>query len=65
MNNIIKDAIQEGWDDYYSNSSTVYLTEEPFEEGWKEGYEWILIELSIRGYISDEIVEHYMNVLCV
>lgn len=65
MDNIIKNAIQEGWDDYYSNSSIAYLTKEPFEEGWKEGYEWILTELTINNEISEETLKKYMNALCV
>lgn len=65
MNNIIKDAISDSWCNYQEQTFGWIEEESAHNHGWKEGYEWILTELSTRGYISDEIVEHYMNALCV
>jgi hypothetical protein len=63
MNNIIKDAISDSWCDYQEQTCGWIEEESAHNHGWKEGYEWILTELSVRGYISDEIVKHYMNAL--
>lgn len=33
------------------------------EEGWKDGYEWILTELAINKEISAETLKKYMDKL--
>ena len=48
MNNIIKDAINESWRDYREYSFGWIEAEPAHNYGWKEGYEWILTELSIQ-----------------
>ena len=59
MNNIIKDAIKQAFNDIAVDDTIKSI----YTKGWLEGYEWILTELSIRGQISNEVIKHYMDVL--
>lgn len=59
MNNIIKSAIEQGFNGIAVDNTIRSL----YTNGWLEGYKWILTELSVRGHISNEVVKHYMDAL--
>ena len=62
MEKIIKDSIEENWRDY--QNTTIGEEENghwAHEEGWKDGYEWVLTELTINNEISPEIMKKYMD----
>ena len=64
MEKIIKDSIEESYKDYQEGSIGMDENEcWAHEEGWKDGYEWILTELTINKEISPETLKKYMDKL--
>ena len=65
MDKTIGEAIQQGFDDYQDSDMWNMTTNERdvYTLGWKEGYEWILTELTMNGKISGETLKEYMNKL--
>ena len=65
MNKTIGEAIQQGFDDYQDSDMWNMTTNERdvYTLGWKEGYEWILTELTMNGKISEETLKEYMDKL--
>lgn len=66
MNKLIKDAIEESWRDYQDTTIREEENEHlAHEHGWKDGYEWILTELTINNEISPEIMKKYMDKIVI
>lgn len=64
MNKLIKQTIEESYRDYQEESIGMDENENwAHEEGWKDGYEWILTELTINKEISPETLKKYMDKL--
>ncbi len=64
MEKIIKDSIEESYRDYQEGSIGMDENEQwAHEEGWKDGYEWILTELAINKEISEKTLKKYMDKL--
>ena len=64
MDKLIKDAIEESYRDYQDGSIGMDENEHwAHEEGWKDGYEWILTELAINKEISEKTLKKYMDKL--
>ena len=64
MDKLIKDAIEESYRDYQEGSIGMDENEHwSHEEGWKDGYEWILTELAINKEISEKTLKKYMDKL--
>ena len=65
MDKTIEKAIQQGFDEYQDSDMWNMATNERdvYTLGWKEGYEWILTELTMNGKISEETLKEYMNKL--
>ena len=62
MEKIIKNSIEESYRDYQEGSIGMDENEHwAHEEGWKDGYEWVLTELTINNEISPEIMKKYMD----
>ena len=62
MEKIIKDSIEESYRDYQEGSIGMDENEHwAHEEGWKDGYGWVLTELTINNEISPEIMKKYMD----
>ena len=64
MEKLIKNAIEESYRDYQEGS--IGMDENEYwahEEGWKDGYEWILTELAINKEISEKTLKKYMDKL--
>ena len=62
--NQIKNIIKESWREYQNNSIGMDENEcWAHEEGWKDGYEWILSELLINKKISQKEFKKYMDCL--
>lgn len=64
MEKLIKEVIEESYRDYQEGS--IGMGENEYwahEEGWKDGYEWILSELTINKEISAETLKKYMDKL--
>ena len=62
MNKQIKNIIKESWREYQNN--TIGMDENEYwahEEGWKDGYEWILTELEINKEISEKTLKKCEN----
>lgn len=61
---IIKEAIEESWREFQSeNNTTSNNGYNAHKHGWKEGYEWILTELTMSGKISMETLKEFMDKL--
>ena len=64
MDKLIKDSIKESYRDYQEGSIGMGENEcWSHEEGWKDGYEWILTELTINKEIPAETLKKYMDKL--
>ena len=64
MEKIINNAIKESYREYQECSIGIDENEDlAHEEGWKDGYEWVLTELCINKEISEKTLKKYMNKL--